>query len=198
MRRRSGFEKGRSRQGDLSIADDETPCREPWLTKKEVAAELRVSTKTIERLKIPHETVGGQNRYRMSAVETSMKGAASYGLVPPDPDLIEVLLTLDADQYAQMGHDLARLRVRLNLPESTSTTEVVLKAVHHAAGVSEHPDRPFLTIGSLARRLQLGERTVRNYVESGEIPSYKFGRARRIDPEDVDRYLARRREGRVR
>jgi excisionase family DNA binding protein len=62
--------------------------------------------------------------------------------------------------------------------------------------VLEREERPFYTIASLAERLQLGERTIRNYVESGEIPSYKFGRARRIDPEDVDSWLARRRSDR--
>ncbi|HVV52422.1 MAG TPA: helix-turn-helix domain-containing protein [Polyangia bacterium] len=62
--------------------------------------------------------------------------------------------------------------------------------------VLELADRPFYTIGSLAKRLTLGERTVRNWVESGELPSYKFGRSRRIDPQDVDSFLARRRDDR--
>ena len=43
--------------------------REPWLTKREVAAELRCSTRTIERLHLPAMRVGGQNRYRLSEVE---------------------------------------------------------------------------------------------------------------------------------
>lgn len=54
-----------------------------------------------------------------------------------------------------------------------------------------HPD--FYTAKSLARRLALGERTVRRYIEEGQIPSYMFGRARRIDPADVDSFLARHR-----
>jgi excisionase family DNA binding protein len=52
--------------------------------------------------------------------------------------------------------------------------------------------RPFYTVASLAKELQLAERTIRNFVESGEIPSYKFGRARRIRPDHVDSWLARR------
>ena len=115
--------------------------------------------------------------------------------IPPAPDVIEVLLTLDPDQYERMGEDLARVRESLGFPRSASNTEVILGALHNAAGSSEHRDRPFFTIASLARRLQLGERTIRYHVESGELPSYKFGRARRIDSKDVDRYLARRREG---
>jgi excisionase family DNA binding protein len=62
--------------------------------------------------------------------------------------------------------------------------------------VLEREEPVFYTIASLAQRLALGERTIRNYVESGEIPSYKFGRARRIDPQDVDSWLARRRQDR--
>jgi hypothetical protein len=41
---------------------------EPWLKKAEVAAELRVSIRTVERLKLPCTKVGGQNRYLMSEV----------------------------------------------------------------------------------------------------------------------------------
>lgn len=44
--------------------------REPWLTKRELAAQLHCSTRTIERLHLPTMRVGGQNRYRLSEVET--------------------------------------------------------------------------------------------------------------------------------
>jgi Helix-turn-helix domain len=47
---------------------------EPWLTKREVARKLRVSTRTIERLRLPYSRVGGQNRYRMSQVESALGG----------------------------------------------------------------------------------------------------------------------------
>jgi hypothetical protein len=47
---------------------------EPWLTKREVARKLRVSTRTIERLRLPFSRVGGQNRYRMSQVESALGG----------------------------------------------------------------------------------------------------------------------------
>lgn len=42
---------------------------EPWMTKRELARELRVSVRTITRLDLPHLRVGGQNRYRRSEVE---------------------------------------------------------------------------------------------------------------------------------
>jgi excisionase family DNA binding protein len=47
---------------------------EPWLTKREVARKLQVSTRTIERLRLPAIRVGGQNRYRMSEVDRALAG----------------------------------------------------------------------------------------------------------------------------
>jgi hypothetical protein len=46
---------------------------EPWLTKQEVAAEYRISTRTVERLGFPFTRVGGQNRYRRSEVEAAIE-----------------------------------------------------------------------------------------------------------------------------
>jgi excisionase family DNA binding protein len=60
--------------------------------------------------------------------------------------------------------------------------------------VSGRGERSFYTTKSLAQRLSVTERTVRNLLASGEIPSYTIGTARRIDPADVDRYLASRRD----
>jgi hypothetical protein len=52
---------------------------EPWLTKRELASELKVSVRTIERLKPPCTRVGGQNRYRMSEVEAALSDAPPAG-----------------------------------------------------------------------------------------------------------------------
>ena len=52
---------------------------EPWLTKRELAAELKVSVRTIERLQPPAMRVGGQNRYLRSEVERHLQGKASDG-----------------------------------------------------------------------------------------------------------------------
>jgi excisionase family DNA binding protein len=58
--------------------------------------------------------------------------------------------------------------------------------------------RPLLTPRGLAEYLSLSERTVRELLRTGEVPSYKVAGARRIDPEDVDRWLtACRRERRA-
>lgn len=54
--------------------------------------------------------------------------------------------------------------------------------------------RKFFTTATLADYLDLSERYVRELVKSGQIPSYTFGRMRRISPEDVDSWLQSRRE----
>ncbi len=53
--------------------------REPWLTKRELASELRCSTRTIERLQLPALRVGGQNRYKLSEVEMYLRRGAKTG-----------------------------------------------------------------------------------------------------------------------
>lgn len=53
---------------------------EAWLTKREVARELRVSVRTVERLRLPCMRVGGQNRFLMSQVYAALNG------VPKDAD----------------------------------------------------------------------------------------------------------------
>jgi excisionase family DNA binding protein len=56
--------------------------------------------------------------------------------------------------------------------------------------------RPLLTPRGLAAYLSLSERTVRELLRRGELPSYKVAGARRIDPDDVDVWLAKRRRER--
>jgi len=52
----------------------------------------------------------------------------------------------------------------------------------------------FFTERTLADFLAVSNRTVRNWIKRGELPSYKLGAARRIDPADVDDFLARNRD----
>lgn len=62
--------------------------------------------------------------------------------------------------------------------------------------VTDLERRAFFTPKALAAYLSVSERTVRTLLARGDIPSYRVGDgARRIDPADVDRYLAARREG---
>lgn len=52
----------------------------------------------------------------------------------------------------------------------------------------------FFTERSLAAYLAVSDRTIRNWIRRGELPSYKLGAARRINPADVDAFLAQRRD----
>jgi excisionase family DNA binding protein len=52
----------------------------------------------------------------------------------------------------------------------------------------------FFTEQTLADFLAVSDRTVRNWIRRGELPSYKLGAARRIDPADVEDFLARHRD----
>ena len=52
----------------------------------------------------------------------------------------------------------------------------------------------FFTERSLASYLAVSDRTIRNWIKRGELPSYKLGAARRIDPADVEDFLARHRD----
>lgn len=50
------------------------------------------------------------------------------------------------------------------------------------------------TTASLARELDVSERTVRQWVEQGKLVSYKIGSSRRFKPADVETFLAQFRE----
>lgn len=78
------------------------------------------------------------------------------------------------DIAARFGENLARLRRGADL----SQEELSVRASLHRTEISQ---------------LERG-RTIRNWIRRGELPSYKLGAARRIDPADVDAFLAQRRE----
>jgi excisionase family DNA binding protein len=52
----------------------------------------------------------------------------------------------------------------------------------------------FFTERTLADHLAVSDRTIRNWIRRGDLPSYKLGAARRIDPADVEDFLARHRD----
>lgn len=66
-----------------------------------------------------------------------------------------------------------------------------------AVRVAKEERRPFFTPKALAEYLAISERTVRDMLSRQRIPSYKIEGQRRIDPADVERYLARNRDGRA-
>lgn len=55
---------------------------------------------------------------------------------------------------------------------------------------------PFYTPKQLAQRLAISGRTMRAMLADGRIPSYKVAGTRRIDPDDVEKFLAAARTGR--
>lgn len=62
-------------------------------------------------------------------------------------------------------------------------------------GMERKATKPsFYTERTLAEFLAVSDRTVRNWIRRGELPSYKLGSARRIDPADVEDFLARHRD----
>lgn len=66
---------------------------------------------------------------------------------------------------------------------------------HDKGGVSAKSAGPtFFTERTLAAYLSVSDRTIRNWIRRGELPSYKLGASRRIDPADVEDFLARHRD----
>jgi excisionase family DNA binding protein len=66
-----------------------------------------------------------------------------------------------------------------------------------AVHVAKQELRPFFTPRALADYLSISERTVREMLSKEPIPSYKVEGQRRIDPADVEQYLARNRNARA-
>ena len=79
--------------------------------------------------------------------------------------------------------------MRRNQPTDSSLTFDI-------RGMQRNPAAPpsFFTERTLATYLAVSDRTIRNWIRRGELPSYKLGASRRIDPADVDAFLAQRRE----
>lgn len=61
-------------------------------------------------------------------------------------------------------------------------------------GENSAETEPFFTERTLAAYLSVSDRTIRNWIRRGELPSYKLGASRRIDPADVDAFLEARRD----
>lgn len=56
------------------------------------------------------------------------------------------------------------------------------------------PGPAFFTERTLPAYLSVSDRTIRNWIRRGELPSYKLGASRRIDPADVEDFLSRHRD----
>jgi excisionase family DNA binding protein len=92
------------------------------------------------------------------------------------------------------GSDLRSFAV-LGLAETGSPARQFF-AFSDMAGMGENSAQtePFFTERTLAAYLAVSDRTIRNWIRRGELPSYKLGASRRIDPADVDAFLEARRD----
>ncbi|HEX3241130.1 MAG TPA: hypothetical protein VHR18_13470 [Solirubrobacterales bacterium] len=52
---------------------------------------------------------------------------------PPPPGMMEVVMTLDPDGYRTMGADLETVRGKLDLPPSSTPTDVIAAALRELA-----------------------------------------------------------------
>lgn len=52
----------------------------------------------------------------------------------------------------------------------------------------------FLTVGDVAKRLQVTKRTVWKWISNDELRVHRFGGAVRIAPEDLDDFIKKRRQ----
>lgn len=55
-------------------------------------------------------------------------------------------------------------------------------------------EEPFYSVEALARKLAISEKTVRTMLNRGDIPCYRIGAQRRVDPADLKRWLEQQRE----
>jgi excisionase family DNA binding protein len=55
------------------------------------------------------------------------------------------------------------------------------------------PDRSLLSIYKTARRLSVSEKTIRRLIRSGELPALRVGGSVRIDPDELNAWLEKRR-----
>ena len=56
----------------------------------------------------------------------------------------------------------------------------------------KHAEAPLLRIDAAADRLGIGNRTMRGLISDGKIPVVRIGRAVRIDPSDLARFIEER------
>jgi excisionase family DNA binding protein len=75
-------------------------------------------------------------------------------------------------------------------PPSDSDTEA---ASFGRAGGRRHRDDKFFTIAQVAERLQVATRTVRRWIEAGDLVAHRLGGAVRIAESDLWAFLAVRR-----
>jgi excisionase family DNA binding protein len=83
-------------------------------------------------------------------------------------------------------------RNRPRRPRSDEEIEAIANRIVDLYNRRVRGDEPFYIRQTLARHLGVSARTIQTILKRGDIPSRQVGTARRIDPDDVARYLAAR------
>lgn len=142
--------------------------------------------------------------------KTLRQGQEADSEVPaPRPDTLRTLrirtfrAAPPAPPGSQFWHGFAVLRLPLRKAgrgvtfgrlEGLGTKPMHSPLALDIGGMERKPNPSFFTERTLANFLAVSDRTVRNWIRSGKLPSYKLGTARRIDPADVEDFLARHRD----
>ena len=53
--------------------------------------------------------------------------------------------------------------------------------------------QPLLSVADIADRLKLSEKTIRRWIERGDLPAHHLGRAVRVSEDDLSLYLHKHR-----
>jgi excisionase family DNA binding protein len=61
------------------------------------------------------------------------------------------------------------------------------------APATRYQPQPLLSVADIADRLKLSEKTVRRWIERGDLPAHHLGRAVRVSEDDLALYLHKNR-----
>jgi excisionase family DNA binding protein len=78
---------------------------------------------------------------------------------------------------------------------SPVATDAAVSASARASGRARHQTIQFFTIGEVAEMLRVSTRTVRRWIDRGQLVAHRFGGAVRIAERDLGAFLAIHREG---
>ncbi len=57
------------------------------------------------------------------------------------------------------------------------------------------PPKPFYSVADVAELIDVNERTIRRWIDDGELVAHRFGRQIRISRADLEAFVRVRREG---
>lgn len=144
-----------------------------------------------------HDTLRTLRFPAWAAPSRSARPASAEALIPPGGRRPIVARLRRADGRAYGRPDGSDLRSFAALStDFFANWPMQIGGFQDIGGMRENSaqSETFFTERTLAAYLAVSDRTIRNWIRRGELPSYKLGAARRIDPADVDAFLAERRD----